>query len=155
MRHWALLTFICSALLVQGPVWAAGDGGGHGGDSAPKKQEGGGFLSSAPVYVSVGPLLLPVILQDGAHSNLTMMISLQVKDLATSDKVREKMPRLIDAYMRALYGRFDETTMRDGRLVNLDFVKNKLVRSTQAVMGPDIVQDVLIQAVAQRQLTPG
>lgn len=120
-------------------------------EGAPKASESGG-LSGSKVYVSIGPIILPVITDEGPQQIITMIVSLQVNDTSDSDKVREQLPRLIDAYMRALYGKLDATTMHHGRVVDIDFVKRKVAKATEEIMGKGIVEDVLIQAVSQRQV---
>ncbi len=120
-------------------------------EGAPKASETS-ILGGEKVYVNIGPIILPVITNAGPQQIVTMIVSLEVKDTYDSDKVREKLPRLIDAYMRALYGRLDGSTMHHGTIVNIDFVKQRVKQATLEIMGPDIVEDVLIQAVAQRQV---
>ncbi len=120
-------------------------------EGAPKASETGG-RGGQKVYVSIGPIILPVITDDGPQQIITMVVSLQVKDTSVSDKVREQLPRLVDAYMRALYGKLDGSAMHHGRIVNIDFVKQKVIAATDEIMGHGTVEDVLIQAVAQRQV---
>lgn len=120
--------------------------------SEEKSGHGGLKLNPDQVYVNIGPIILPVITEEGPQQIVTMLVSLEVKDLSTSDKVREKLPRLVDAYMGALYGRLNSKTMIEGKIVDVAFVKSRLMKATERVLGPGMVQDVLIQAVAQRQL---
>lgn len=117
-------------------------------EGAPKARETAGVGDK--VYVSIGPIILPVITSEGPQQIITMIVSLQVSDTDVSDKVREKLPRLVDAYMRSLYGRLDNNTMNHGHIVNIDFVKRQVTRATDEIMGKGVVEDVLIQAVAQR-----
>ncbi|MGB4101326.1 MAG: hypothetical protein WBK91_05420 [Alphaproteobacteria bacterium] len=116
-------------------------------EGAPKARETDG---GDKVYVSIGPIILPVVTDDGPQQIITMIVSLQVEDIEGSDKVRQQLPRLVDAYMRALYGRLDRNTMHHGRIVNIDFIKRMVGRATDEILGKGIVEDVLIQAIAQR-----
>lgn len=120
-------------------------------EGTPKANESGG-LSGSKVFVSIGPIILPVITDDGPQQIITMIVSLQVKNTNDSDKVRKQFPRLVDAYMRALYGRLDKRTMHHGTIVNVDFVKSRVARATSEILGAGLVEDVLIQAVSQRQV---
>lgn len=121
------------------------------GEGAPKASESGG-LGGSKVYVSIGPIILPVITDDGPQQIVTMIVSLQVNDTGDSDKVRQQLPRLIDSYMRALYGKLDSNNMHNGVVVDVDFVKRKVTKATEEIMGTGLVEDVLIQAISQRQV---
>jgi flagellar protein FliL len=121
------------------------------GEGAPKASESGG-LGGSKVYVSIGPIILPIITDEGPQQIMTMIVSLQVDDTGASDKVREQLPRLVDAYMRALYGKLDKGNMHHGVIVDIDFIKRKVAKATEEIMGKGIVEDVLIQAVSQRQV---
>lgn len=121
------------------------------GEGAPKASESGG-LGGSKVYVTIGPIILPIINDDGPQQIVTMIVSLQVKDTNDSDSVREQLPRLIDAFMRALYGKLDATTMHHGTVVDIDFVKRKVTRAAIEIMGKGIIEDVLILGVSQRQV---
>lgn len=151
-RIFFLVFVFCTALAL--PVYAQE----HGGGGHDKPKSGGGFAfgnNNQAIYVNAGPLILPIILDDGAQSILSVLISLQVKDYDASDKVRAVLPKLMDGYMRALYGKFTADNLSQGKLVNVDFIKQKIARVTTVIMGEGVVDDVLIQAVAQRPLTPG
>lgn len=121
------------------------------GEGAPKASESGG-LGGSKVYVSIGPIILPIITDEGPQQIMTMIVSLQVNDTNDSDKVREQLPRLVDAYMRALYGKLDTGNMHHGVIVDIDFIKRKVAKATEEIMGKGVVEDVLIQAVSQRQV---
>jgi flagellar basal body-associated protein FliL len=121
------------------------------GEGAPKASESGG-LGGSKVYVTIGPIILPIINDDGPQQIVTMIVSLQVKDTNDSDLVREQLPRLIDGFMRALYGKLDANTMHHGTVVDIDFVKRKVTRAATEIMGKGIVEDVLILGVSQRQV---
>jgi len=121
------------------------------GEGAPKARESGG-MGGSKVYISIGPIILPIITDEGPQQIVTMVVSLQVKDTNDSDAVRQQLPRLIDAYMRALYGKLNKDNMHNGTIVDIDFVKLRVTKATEEIMGKGIVEEVLIQAVAQRQV---
>jgi flagellar protein FliL len=152
-----LLLLGCGAVLSAGSAMAESDA--HGGGEAPSgdahgggdKKEGGLF-SSGPTYIKLDPIIMPVMTSKGPQQLITMLIALQVKDLATSDKVREKLPKVTDAMIRSLYGQIDESKMHGGQIVDLDFVKTRITKAADSIMGPGVIDDVLIQAVSQRLL---
>jgi flagellar basal body-associated protein FliL len=120
-------------------------------EGAPKASETGGS-GGQKVYVSIGPIILPIITNEGPQQIVTMIVSLQVANTDASDRVRQQFPRLVDAYMRALYGKLDQTTLRNGSIIDIDYVKRKVSAATKEIMRDNTVEDVLIQAVAQRQV---
>ena len=105
-----------------------------------------------PLFVTIDNLHIPIIGDDGPEQLLSLIVSLEVKDLPTAENVRVRTPRLADAYMRALYGALYRGSIRNGTLVDVTKVKRKLEVATEEVLGPNIVRNVLVQAVAQRRL---
>ncbi len=153
------IILVAVSVVLAGSAMAAEHGGGgkkaptsrSASEGAPKASESGG-LGGSKVYVSIGPIILPVITDEGPQQIVTMIVSLQVNDTNDSDTVRQQLPRLIDAYMRALYGRLDASTLLHGTVVDVDFVKRKVAKATEEILGPGLVEDVLIQAISQRQV---
>ena len=138
---------------------AGGGGGDHGGGDKKKEEakggEGGGggggieFFSGGSVFVKTQPILMPIIDEYGPQQFVTFVVAVEVKDLSTSDKVRAKLPRLIDAYMTALYGKIKTI---DGKVIDIEDMKRRLVVATMKEMGEVPVEDVLVQNVVQRIL---
>ncbi|WP_114393711.1 hypothetical protein [Oleisolibacter albus] len=106
--------------------------------------------SGPPVYVNVGPMMIPVINAKRIEQNIVLTVSLQVASESVRDEVADQRPRLIDAYVAALYGSVEQGHVVDGQILNIPEVKQKLVEATGKVLKPGLVQDVLIQSVSQR-----
>lgn len=115
-------------------------------EEKPKKKE----RSGPPVYVQVGPMIVPVLGAKTVEQNIMITISLEVDDDSVKEEVRQKSPRLVDAYVQALYGGIDKGQVIDGQVLNIPALKNKLMETTEKVLGPDVAHDVLIQSVSQR-----
>lgn len=115
-------------------------------EEAPKKKERVG----PPVFVSVGPMIIPVLGAKKVEQNIMVTVSLEVDDDTVKEEVRNVSPRLIDAYVQALYGGIDKGQVVDGQVINIPALKAKLQEATDKVLGPDVVHDVLIQSVSQR-----
>jgi flagellar FliL protein len=103
-----------------------------------------------PSYATIGPMIVPVMGQTKATQNIIITVSLEVDDDTVRDEVRAKSPRLIDAYVQALYGSLDKGQVIDGQILNIPAIKDELKQVTDKVVGPDVVRDVLIQSVSQR-----
>lgn len=125
--------------------------GGEEKKAAPADVSGGRFAGD-PVYVHLSPMILPVITDTGAEQIVTMAITLEVKDFDAADLVHTKMPVVMDALMRALYGGLGNGTLRNGQLIDVSRVKAKSIRALGDAIGADNIRDVLIEAVAQRRL---
>lgn len=113
---------------------------------APKKKE----RTGPPVFAQIGPMIIPVLGAKTVEQNITITVSLEVDDDAAKDIVKAQSPRLVDAYVQALYGGIDKGQVLEGQLLNIPAVKTKLMEATEKVLGPDVVSDVLIQSVNQR-----
>lgn len=118
--------------------------GGATEEAAPKKPSG------PPSYVNVGPMIIPVVSPRRIEQNILLTVSLEVDGDDNREAVRAVIPRLMDAYVVALYGGIEQGQVADGQILNIPEVKAKLVEATDKVLGAGVVQDVLIQSVSQR-----
>lgn len=115
-------------------------------EEAPKKKE----RTGPPVFVQVGPMIVPVMGAKTVEQNIMVTVSLEVDDDTIREQVRQQSPRLVDAYVQALYGGIDKGQVIDGQVLNIPALKTKLMETTEKVLGPGVVHDVLIQSVSQR-----
>lgn len=106
--------------------------------------------TGVPTFVSIGPLVLPVIRDKRVEQNILLQVSLEVYGDATRESVRQLTPRLNDAFLRALYGGIEAGDVMQGQLVNVNAIRDKLMAASEEVLGVGVVWDVLIQAVTQR-----
>ncbi len=107
---------------------------------------------AAPVYVRFNPLQLPLIGDDGIDQVIDIIVALEVPDDAAADQVIAMAPRLNDAILRDLYGVLHTNRiMRDG-IVNVNAIKVRIVGVAQGIMGEELVNDALVQGVAQRPM---
>lgn len=137
-------------------VLGAGQGVAFASASTEKKEEehgaGGGMFSSGPeaFYVRMAPMILPVVGDRGVQEVVSLMVALEVEDQRAVEKVNGQLPRLNDAYMRALYGTLDRSVYRNGKFIDVTKVKAKLTYVTDMTLGHGTVRNVLIQGVNQR-----
>lgn len=103
-----------------------------------------------PVFATIGPMIVPVMGETKATQNIIITVSLEVDDDAARENIRVQSPRLVDAYVQALYGSLDTGQIIDGQILNIPAIKDELKQVTDKVLGPDVVHDVLIQSVSQR-----
>lgn len=124
----------------------------EGGKSKGSDDVSGGRFAGDPIYVHIAPVVLPVITDNGVEQLVTIVFDVQVKDFDTADDMHANMPRIMDALMRALYGGLGQGALRNGKLANVNKVKNKAIEAVGEVVGSDKIIDVLVQGVSQRML---
>ena len=98
--------------------------------------------AAGPIYVPVDPLVVPLIRGSDVRRHLIFVVQLEVADAVAGARVREMMPRLRDAYLRALArlaDRLDDSTPPD-----LERVKRGLATASGQVLGQQVVLDVLV-----------
>jgi flagellar FliL protein len=115
-----------------------GHGGGHGG--APEA-----------VFVDVGELIVPVYNRDGQDNFMIVRMELEIGEAMSADEVRYLLPRLRDAYIGTL-----STMAGRGELVEESrraaTIKRALKLTSDRVLGPDAVKDVLLQRAWQQPM---
>ena len=160
----AVIALLALALLGWGgvPAYAAehaesAGGGGHeeGGEKGKDDKDGvisGGRFKGDLIYVHIQPMVVPVINENGAEQIVTMIIDLQVKNFEAADTMHSNMPRVQDAILRTLYSGLGHGTLKKGHIVNIAKTKAKIHAAVELALGQDLVDDVLIQGVAQRML---
>lgn len=103
-----------------------------------------------PSFLQIGPIIVPLVGETRVEQNILLVVSLELGDEGTREQVRPLTPRLNDAFLRALYGGIGKGDVVEGQIVNIATIKDKLMKASVEVLGPNVVQDVLIQNVTQR-----
>ncbi len=118
-------------------------------DAPPKKVEPPPKPPTA--FVRLPPLVVPMIGPSRVEQFVTVVVAVEVV-LDKQPLAQANQPRLTDAFLTALYGGIADQSILNGALVNIPAVKAKLVEAAGKIIGKDAVQDVLVQAVTQRNL---
>jgi len=116
-----------------------------------KKGHGEGE-SEKSEYVTLDPLILPIIDKDGISQTVSIVISVEVSDKDKAEAVTDMVPRLKDAYIQEMYGVLNKQAALQGGVVQVGMIKERLNQITQRVMGEGVVNDVLLQVVQQRSM---
>lgn len=103
-------------------------------------------------YVELDPLVLPIIDEYGVSQVVSLVVSLEVKDTQTAEKVKKMSPRLKDAYIQDMYGTLNKHAALKGGVVQVAKLKSRLNKVSKKVMGDDVIHDVLLQVVQQRPI---
>jgi len=128
-----------------------GEGKKEGGKKDDKSISGGRF-DGDPMYVHLQPFILPVVTEKGAEQIVTLIVDLRVKDGRAANNIQDNMPRVKDAMMQELYGGLGSGDLRQGALVDVAGVRRKIFQAVTRVLGEGAIEEVLIQAIAQRKL---
>jgi flagellar basal body-associated protein FliL len=115
---------------------------------APRAEEGHA-APSGPVYIAVAPLVISVIHAGDVRLHLTYVVQLEAEDADAGQRIRDQMPRLRDAYLRALAAMADR--VGEGPPPDLERVKRTLSAASDRVLGPHVVNEVLIQRSVSRR----
>jgi flagellar basal body-associated protein FliL len=108
-----------------------------------------GAAASDPVFVPMAPLVVPVFYAGDVRLHLIYVVQLEAGDADAGARIRENMPRLRDAYLRALAGMADR--IGEGPPPDLERVKRTLAAASERVLGPHVVNEVLIQRSFSRR----
>lgn len=101
-----------------------------------------------PVFYSMDPLLVPVIRDGELRRNIYIAFRLQVSS-GQEEKAEFHLPQLRDVYLRALYDIIPKQ-LETRTTLDLRKVKNRLKVITERVVGPGVVEDVIVVSVFER-----
>ncbi|HYD18202.1 MAG TPA: flagellar basal body-associated FliL family protein [Patescibacteria group bacterium] len=123
--------------------------------AAPVAAQAEGDAAAVPTpefeYVDMKPLVLPIITERGLTQQVSLVISLEIP-YGTKDSIKAMEPKLADAYISDLYGALGSGHgLMKGSIIDVSAVKARLAKNTLKVLGPDKVNDVLLQVVQQSQ----
>ena len=83
---------------------------------------------------------------------VSVVVTVEVSSQENMDKVTMFKPRLADAFLRDMYGALSRQASLQGGLVKVDTIKNRLNKVSEKVMGPAVINDVLLQVMHQRRV---
>jgi flagellar protein FliL len=122
-------------------------------EHTPEAEQAEGGHGGAPeaVFVDVGELIVPVYNRDGQDNFMVVRMELEVGEAMSADEVRHLLPRLRDAYIGTL-----STMAGRGELVEESrraaTIKRALKLTSDRVLGPDAIKDVLLQRAWQQPM---
>lgn len=115
-------------------------------------KKGEDHAAPAVEFVELDPLLLPIIDEKGVTQTVSLVISLEVSDVAKAEEVKKLAPRLTDAYIQDMYGVLNRHVALKGGVIQVSTIKARLNKISKEVLGEDMVNDVLLQVVQQRPI---
>jgi flagellar basal body-associated protein FliL len=102
-------------------------------------------------FVRVNPVVVPLIGDKRVEQFVTVVVTLEV-NADQQPAAQANLPRIGDAFLTTLYGAVDDRSVLRGNVIDIPAVKAKLLEAAGKVLGADIVQNILVQVVVQRNL---
>lgn len=97
-------------------------------------------------YININPIFVQAETDKGRLQNVVIELALEVeKDSDDAERVRLVMPRLYEAYLRALTDR-PLPGAADGK-VEVTYIKNRIRAENLEILGPGVVHDVVMRNV--------
>jgi len=133
MRTFSKIVPILMAVLFALPARAANR------DAVPELIEG------APSYVRFSPIFIPIIQGDRVTRQVGVTLMLELIKGQEKSPVEEKRLQLNDAFMRDLYAFFQQRAGVKGADIDETYLKDRLLKVADNVIGGKAVREVLIQ----------
>ncbi len=122
-------------VLLFSAVYSISDSRAAGSDDVPD--------TSGPSYIDVPWLTAPVLYKGVVRSYVIFEIKLQVASNSDAEEVMVQMPRLRDAFLRALHR--SSIVRNDGSgALDFDSISQRLKKSANKVLGEEKINQVLI-----------
>jgi flagellar basal body-associated protein FliL len=122
--------------------------------AAHATEEGGAAAPKGPIYVDFKNIVVPVIQKNGRTGVIALAIMAEVPTQEANSEVTGKMPKLRDAFIRALYGNIEGTNyIRADGALDIDHIKDRLMKTAAYVMKDDKenpIKDLLFQNISQQ-----
>ena len=133
MRTFHKILSILFALLFALPARAANR------EAVPEMIEG------APSYVRFQPIFIPIIQGDRVTRQIGVTLMLQLVKGQEKPPIEEKRLQLNDAFIRDLYAFFQQRSGMPSNDIDEVYLKGRLLKVADNVIGSKAVQEVLIQ----------
>ncbi len=153
----AILSFLAFLLLAGGGAgvyfYMATPAQAATGEEAPaEKAEGEAAEGAKITYVPMEAIVLPIIGRDGISQTISLVVSLEVKDEATAEKVKNSLPKLADAFLSDMYGTLSQASAMEYGVIKVSTLKTRLTSITDKLLGKDTVNGVLLQVLQQHPI---
>lgn len=102
-----------------------------------------------PIFIDLESLTIPVIRGGAVAKYILLRVTLEVEDAAAEEQVKDRMPLLMDAYIRDLHHYFASIPINDK--LNVRTVKRRMQRVSDRIVGPGVVSGILIQGAFEKK----
>ncbi len=119
---------------------------------AGKHAKGDDNTANVSQFVELSPLILPIVDGSGVNQIISLVVALEVQGEDTAEMVESRMPKLQDAFIQDMYGVLSRQAALKGGIIQVNYIKERLNRIANEVLGAGSVDDVLLQVVQQRPI---
>ncbi len=110
-------------------------------DAKPKSD-----LLDPPRFIDLDPLVVPIFQGDSIATTIQITVKLETTGAEKESKINKWKPRISDAFIRDLYS-FIPRLLRNQERVNVFIIKKRLQLIGDKVMGPGIIENILVQSI--------
>lgn len=105
---------------------------------------------AAPAFMPLAPITISVVNDSRVVGQVTLELTLALRDAEGQADVTEALPRLTDAIIVELHGLLGRRLMaQEG--YPLPLIKQRLMGVASRIVGGDVISDVLIKTMSQHQ----
>lgn len=146
MRHSiisGLKIFALAALLfgvAEGSAWAG---------STPES-EGEDAAESKGIFVTLDPMIIPVIADGVVRRHLTLQLQLEMRDIESDRRLQKRFPKLVDAFLSELYALMSMRFVRE-KGVDVEFFRARLMMRADALLGEGAIKEILVRGIDKRE----
>lgn len=103
----------------------------------------------AVAFLEMDSLNVPVIKNGVIQRYVLLRVTLDMRDAEARTLAIAAMPKLRDRFINDLYGYFENLPASE-KGVNIKTIKRRMLRTSNGVLGADVVRDILILGVFER-----
>src|SRR5262249_18495600 len=111
-----------------------------------KKPEG---AVDGPTFIKLPPIVLPVFSGDKISRQAGLVLALELEPGKSAADFEPNPRKLYDAFITDLYQLYDQCG-GSGRVIEPPIIKQRLFATSERILGPGFVHEVLIQQAYER-----
>jgi len=104
---------------------------------------------AGPTFIRLAPIVLPVFAGNRVSRQVGLVLALELEPGKTEADYEPHRRRLYDAFISDLYALYDQLGGND-RVIEPAVIKQRLLETSQRVLGHGFVHEVLIQQAFER-----
>jgi hypothetical protein len=102
-----------------------------------------------PVSIAMDDLFISILAEDRVAATVMIKLNVEVIGKENEEKVTKLLPRLSDSFFKDLYVFIPRVIRRQNKL-NADILTERLMMVGEKVMGPNVINNVIIEEVNER-----
>lgn len=139
LKALALASFLSAVGLAT--AWAGSDA---------ETEEGSESGTAKGIYVTLDPLIVPVIADGVVRRHITLQLQLEMKDLESDRRLHVHYPRVVDAFFGELYALLSMRYVRE-KGIDVEFFRQRLQLRADSMLGKGAVKNIIVQGIEQRR----